>query len=282
MSHNYDDDFQTLSLIIENIEDNKIYCKDYFANNTNSLEYSPNYPKSILHNVDYKLEYLIGFLFFNRDTAIVVTQKESIEVTFEYNLQNNPFKGKSKIIFHENISDEVIQNIKLSIKDLGDNMLDMFINEFNNLSVTDPDANEYMSENLHDHADNFSSKGNTLYSQTSWVSFFLSRLKDSYNQLLKSDKDLLKEDFLNSCGVYFYKKNKFDEAKFCFLIALELNPYSLLVINNLACTLFKLGQFEESFKNFYDILKINPTHELASDNFSIISKYYYKKNKNYS
>jgi len=267
MSHNYDNE-QTISISIKRKDDDKIYYKDYYANDMNNSEsFRPNYPNSILQNVDYR--YLIGFLYFNKEKAIVETEEDSIEV-----------------IFYEYISGKIIENTKLSIKDSGDREMDIFLGRLNNLTIKDSDygnINEKINENIYYYAEYFSNNSyfsERIVSQTPWVCYILGIIRDFYNNLPKSGKDLLKEEFLNYCGVYFYKENKFEDAKFCFLIALELNPYSLLVINNLASTLFKLGQFEEALKFFYDIIKLNPTHRLAIDNFNLISKFHYKKNKN--
>jgi len=167
-------------------------------------------------------------------------------------------------------------------------MLKLDLSELNTLSKDqnnkNEDINEKINENIYSYANYFSSN-KLILTPTSYVYSFLSKIMDLYLKTnitfgRNTNKDILKEEFLTSCGVYLYKENKFDKAKFCFLIALELNPYSLLVINNLASTLFKLGQFEEALKFFYDIIKLNPTHRLAIDNFNLISKFHYKKNKN--
>lgn len=74
LSHNTDHE-QTLSLSIKRKVDDKIYYTYYYVNDMKNSELSPNYPKSILQNVNPK--YLMGFLYLNKEKAIVLLKSLS-------------------------------------------------------------------------------------------------------------------------------------------------------------------------------------------------------------
>eukprot|EP00494_Astrolonche_serrata_P009824 UN09882 len=61
-------------------------------------------------------------------------------------------------------------------------------------------------------------------------------------------------------GLQLHKKNRLKEASEKFIEAIELDPMYLKPRNNLAVTLFELGQIEESILQFEYILQLDPSH----------------------